>query len=79
MLYQEKWSPAPDNSLGIQLGEHGFFDLNESVQWFKNFFTDYLKAVLKDKYDEKNLLLKEYSCEFPTGISDDEYLDRIRQ
>ena len=79
MLYQEKWCPTPDNSLGIQLGEHGFSALNESVQWFKSFFTDYLKAVLKDKYDEKNLLLKEYNCDFPMGISDDEYLDRIRQ
>ena len=45
----------------------------------KLFLQNYLKAVLKDKYDEKNLLLKEYNCEFPTGISDDEYLDRIRQ
>ena len=79
MLYQEKWCPTPDNSLGISLGEHGFSDLNESIQWFKSFFTGYLKAVLKDKYDENNLLLKEYNCEFPTGITDDEYLDLIRQ
>ena len=79
MLYQEKWCPTPDNSLGIKLGEHGFSDLNESVQWFKGFFTDYLKAVLKDRYDEKKLLLKEYICEFPKGITDNEYLNRIRQ
>ena len=79
MLYQEKWCPTPDNSLGIKLGEHGFSDLNESVQWFKGFFTDYLKAVLKDKYDENKLLLKEYICEFPKGITDNEYLNRIRQ
>ena len=79
MQYQEKWCPTPDNCLGIQLGEHGFYDLNESVQWFKNYFTDYLKAVLKDKYDENNLLLKEYKCDFPAGITDDEYLERIRQ
>ena len=37
MLYQEKWCPTPDNSLGIKLGEHGFSDLNKSVQWFKAF------------------------------------------
>jgi len=79
MLYQEKWCPTPDNSLGIKLGEHGFSDLNKSVQWFKGFFTDYLKAVLKDKYDEKKFLLKEYICEFPKGITDNEYLNRIRQ
>ena len=79
LLYKNKWCPAPDNCLGIRLGEHGFSDINESVQWFKSFFTDYLKAVLKDKYDEKNLLMKEFNCEFSAGMTDEEYLKRIRQ
>ena len=48
----------PDNSLGIKLGEHSFDELDSSIQWLVGFFTDYLKAVLKDRYDQSKLLVK---------------------
>ena len=79
VYFQGKWCPAPDNSIGIRLGEHGFEDLNESVRWFVGWFTDHLRSVLGDKFDGKNLLVKEYTCAFPRGITDDEYLMKIRQ
>lgn len=57
-LYKGKWCPMPDNSLGIKLGEHSFDELDSSIQWLVGFFTDYLKAVLKDRYDQSKLLVK---------------------
>ena len=74
-----KWCPAPDNSIGIRLGEHSFDELELSVKWFVGWFTDHLRSVLRDKYDEAHLLIKEYTCTFSRGITDDEYLFQIRQ
>lgn len=78
-LYQGKWCPTPDNSLGIKLGEHGFDELDLSIQWFVDFFVGYLKTVLKDRYNQDNLLVKEYTCAFTAGITDNAYLDQIRR
>lgn len=77
--FHGKWCPAPDNSIGIRLGEHGFDELDLCVSWFTGFFTDYLKSVLKDKFNEANLLIKEYTRAFAPGITDEEYLSQIRQ
>ena len=77
-LYKGKWCPTPDNCLGIKLGEHGSDECEASVQWFTDFFIDYLKAVLKGRYDPKNLFVKEYACSFMSGITDEEYLRQIR-
>lgn len=79
LYYREKWSAAPDNCLGLQLGTPGFDELAPCVEWFLGLFTDHLKSVLKGKYDEKHLLIKEYTCTFPAGISDEEFLLQIRQ
>ncbi|MCH5169847.1 MAG: hypothetical protein J1F24_01035 [Oscillospiraceae bacterium] len=79
LLFQGKWCPAPDNSLGLQLGTPCFDELSQCVSWFTDFFTDYLKSVLKDKFDESNLLVKEYTRTFSPGITDEEYLLQIRQ
>lgn len=78
LCYKGKWSAAPDNSLGLEFGSPGFDDAEACVAWFVRLFTDYLKSVLKEKYDEANLVIKEYNCTFVSGISDDEYLSQIR-
>ena len=77
--FQGKWCPAPDNSLGLQLGEHGYNELEPCVEWFADFFREHLQSVLGDKYDEAHLLLKEYTRTFSSGITDEEYLLQIRQ
>lgn len=79
LCFQGKWYPAPDNSIGLQLGEPNFDELDLCVKWFIDWFTDHLKSVLQDKYDKSCLLVKEYTCTFSPGISDDEYLLQIRQ
>lgn len=79
VYFQGKWCPAPENSLGLQLGEHGYDELEPCVEWFADFFRGYLRSVLGDKYDESHLLLKEYTCTFSPGITDEEYLLQIRQ
>lgn len=77
--YQGKWIAAPDNSLGLSFGTPAFDDSASCVKWFVSLFTDYLKSVLKEKYDEEKLLVKEYTCAFSAGISDEDYLSQIRQ
>lgn len=79
VYYQGKWCPAPDNSIGLRLGEHGYAELDPCVQWFAGWFTDHLRSVLQDKFDESHLLVKEYTRKFSRGITDDEYLLQIRQ
>lgn len=75
---QGKWSAAPDNCLGLIFGTPSFNELEDCVQWFLSLFTGYLMSVLKEKYDKENLLIKEYTCSFSAGISDDEYLSQVR-
>ena len=77
--YQGKWSAAPDNCLGLQLGTPSFDALESCLKWFVSLFTDYLKSVLKEAYDETNLLVKVYTCTFSAGISEEDYLSTIRQ
>ena len=79
VFYRGNWCPAPDNSIGIRLGEHGYADLDACVQWFVGWFTDYLRSVLREKFNESRLLVKEYTRTFSRGITDDEYLLQIRQ
>ena len=79
LCYQGKWSAAPDNCLGLEFGTPAFGDTEACVAWFASLFTDYLQSVLNEKYDAGKLTVKEYSCTFAPGISDDEYLSRIRQ
>lgn len=79
LQYQEKWSAAPDNCLGLQFGTPNFSELELCVQWFISLFTDYLKSVLKENYEETHLFIKEYTCTFSPGISDEDYLFQIRQ
>lgn len=74
-----KWCPAPDNSLGLMLGEPSFEELDSCVDWFVGLFTEHLRSVLGDKFDEEYLLIKEYTRTFARGISDEEYLMQIRQ
>ena len=75
---QGKWSAAPDNCLGLPFGTPGFDELDGCVKWFVSMFTDFLKSVLKEEYEEANLFVKEYTCAFSAGISDEEYLSQIR-
>ena len=79
LRFREKWCPAPDNCLGLQLGTPSFDELAPCVSWFTEFFKDHLKALLKGKFNEANLLVKEYTCTFSPGITDEEYLLQIRQ
>ena len=76
---QGKWSAAPDNCLGLVFGTPSFNELEDCVQWFLSLFTGYLMSILKEKYDMKNLFVKEYTCAFSAGISDDEYLSQVRK
>lgn len=76
---QGKWSAAPDNSLPLVFGTPAYDDFQECLDRFTEMFTDYLQAVLKEKYDPAYLLVREYTCSFEAGISDEEYLRRIRQ
>lgn len=77
--YQGKWSAAPDNCLGLQFGTPCFDELESCVKWFVSLFTNYIKSVLEESYDEKNLFVKEYTCTFSAGISDEDYLFQIRR
>ena len=77
--YHGKWCPAPDNSIGLKLGEPSFDDLGKCVKWFVDWFTDHLRSVVREKFDDKYLLVKEYACSFMAGISDDDFLLQIRQ
>lgn len=79
LFYHGAWCPAPENSLGLSLGEPHFAQLEPCVDWFVKWFEDYLRSVLRDRFDPARLLVKEYTCTFPKGISDDEYLRRIRE
>lgn len=79
LQYQGKWCAAPDNCLGLELGTPCFDELQACVDWFVNLFTDYLKHVLKEKYNANKLLVKEYTCTFCSGITDEEYLSLIRK
>lgn len=79
LCYEGKWIAAPDNCLGLEFGSPGFNNLKQCVEWFVCMFTDFLQSVLKGKYDESKLLVKEYTCSFSAGISDENYLIRIRQ
>ena len=79
LQFNGNWCPAPENSLGLRLGERGFAALEQSVQCFTDWFTEYLRSVLRDKFDAKYLLIKEYTRTFARGITDEEYLSQIRQ
>lgn len=79
LYWQGQWMAAPDNCLGLAFGEPAFPALEPCVEWFVGMFTEFLQSVLKEKYDESKLLVREYTCTFPAGISDEEYLRRIRQ
>ena len=76
---QGRWIAAPDNCLGLPFGTPSFDELDSCVKWFVNLFTVYFMSVLNGKYDESNLLIKEYTCTFSAGTSDEEYLSQIRQ
>ncbi len=65
--------------MGLPFGYPCFDDLKPCVEWFVSMFTDFLRSVLKEKYDESNLILKEYTCSFPAGLSDEDYLIKIWQ
>ena len=79
LFSQGKWSAAPDNSLGFSFGKPCYDALDDCVEWFSKLFTDYLKSVLKENYSDANLMIKEYSCTIPEGISDEEYLKMVRR
>lgn len=79
LRFQGKWGPAPDNSIGLKLGEEIFDELDLCVKWFTEWFTDHLRLILQDEFDKSHLLVKEYACTFSPGISDDEYLLQIRR
>lgn len=68
--YQGKWSAAPDNYLELQFGNPNFDELESCVKWFINLFTDYLKSVLKENYEETHLFVKEYTCTFQVDTRD---------
>ena len=79
LQFNGNWCPAPENSLGLHLGEHSYAELDQCVQWFAGWFTDYLRSVLRDKFDARDLLVREYTRTFDRGITDEEYLSQIRQ
>lgn len=72
------WYPAPDNSAGFSFGTGAHEDFEACREQFVNTFRDYLKYVLKDRYDESVLLVKSVTKPIPTHISDDDYLELVR-
>lgn len=79
IFYNGKWYAAPDNSSPDQFGANGYISLAECQRNFVSSFVAFLKYTLKEKYDEKHLLLNEIHCEIAAGISDDEHLQIARQ
>lgn len=74
-----EWFLAPDNLLDITFGQNGFLSPNECIMNIVASFTDFLRHALKEKYEAGNLLLKEFTCAIPSGISDEEYLSLVRK
>lgn len=79
LYFHGKWCPAPDNSIGLHLGEQEFDELDSCVDWFIDWFTDHIRVVLQDEFDNTHLFVKEYVCKFLPGISDDDFLLQIRK
>ena len=72
------WYAAPDNSSPDRFGDWGFDSDAECIHAFTAEFVRYLKHVLKENYDQRCLLCKEIHGDFPSGISDEEYLTMAR-
>lgn len=72
------WYIAPDNSSDINFGEKAFASAPLCISCFIGSFVDYLKYRLKNMYNEDNMRCKEFSCIIEDKVSDDEYLNLIR-
>lgn len=72
------WYPAPDNSSADAFGAGSAGDFPACRDRFVDSFRDYLKYVLKERYDETQLLLRMVETPIPAHISDEEYLELAR-
>ena len=52
--------------------------MGECFKWLKDSYIEYLKYVLDDNFDDLKLSVKEYDCIFNKNITEDEYLNLIR-
>ena len=60
------------------MGDNAYEEAEVCIRNFAEMFTDYLKSVLGDKYDKACLMIREFDCEIPDGISSEEYLGLVR-
>lgn len=74
----EKWYEAPDNSSPCVFGASAYSDADTCIAAFVSTFVTYLKSVLKENYRDQNLLVKEFRCPISRGISDEQYLELLR-
>ncbi len=72
------WYPAPDNSSPEPFGTGADEDFLLCRERFVDTFRAYLKYALKERYDERQLLLNPITAPIPAHISDDEYLKLAR-
>ena len=73
-----KWSVCPDNSMSTKINNPDFNTLEECFKWMKDSYIEYLKYVLQDNFDKLKLTVKEYKCIFSQNMTEDEYLNLIR-
>ena len=64
--------------MGTKINNPDFNTLEECFKWMKESYIDYLKYVLQDNFDKLKLTVKEYNCIFSKNMTEDEYLNLIR-
>ena len=62
----------------VRFWSNAYEEAEVCIRNFAEMFTDYLKSVLGDKYDKACLMIREFDCEIPDGISSEEYLGLVR-
>lgn len=78
LKWNKLWYPAPDNSAAFSFGAGRHENYESCRELFTDSFRDYLKFVLKDRYDEGLLLVKPVTVPIPAHISDDDYLTLVK-
>lgn len=78
LKWNTMWCPAPDNSAVFSLGAGGRTAYEACRDNYIDTFRQYLRSVMKEQYQESRLLVKPVTVPIPGGITDDEYLELVR-